>query len=304
MTNMKRLIVILALGIGVSRPASGQQAWSGILSDSHCAESHQSAAAAGSLTDRQCVFECLKALEKYVLVDQKGVVLQIVNQDFPGFPLYVGRPVQLRGELKDGAVMVSRVEPVAAHLHLGHVMTNWRDTPRNVGLLIAAVTDGETAAVHARLAAQAQDLAAMKVHAGHVLQALDPSLEKSGPASGYGVKVASAGALQHLQLAANADGATPNIRTHATHAGAALADVAKWTDEAIVKIAEIRAASSAEAAAPLVRALYELTVAISEGADTNKDGTVGWESGEGGLRQAQAHMLLMMKGEGLQNASR
>jgi len=35
------------------------------------------------------------------------------------------------------------------------------------------------------------------------------------------------------------------------------------------------------------------------GVDANKDGRVSWEAGEGGLEQAQAHMQLMKKGEGL-----
>ena len=35
------------------------------------------------------------------------------------------------------------------------------------------------------------------------------------------------------------------------------------------------------------------------GMDANKDGSIGWQTGEGGLAQAQAHMDLMVKGEGL-----
>ena len=38
---------------------------------------------------------------------------------------------------------------------------------------------------------------------------------------------------------------------------------------------------------------------ISNGIDANKDGSIGWQTGEGGLAQANQHMMLMMKGEGL-----
>ncbi len=38
--------------------------------------------------------------------------------------------------------------------------------------------------------------------------------------------------------------------------------------------------------------------------DANQDGQIGWQAGEGGLQQAQAHMTLLMKGEGLENAPR
>src|SRR6266487_3126699 len=45
-----------------------QQVWSGRLSDSMCGASHQMRAAAGKMSERECIFECIKALAKYVLV--------------------------------------------------------------------------------------------------------------------------------------------------------------------------------------------------------------------------------------------
>ena len=59
------------------------------------------------------------------------------------------------------------------------------------------------------------------------------------------------------------------------------------------------AATSAAEAAPLVAELIAQTNNISNGLDANKDGTIGWQAGEGGLAQANQHMMLMMKGEGL-----
>src|SRR6478735_4353417 len=96
-------------------------------------------------------------------------------------------------------------EPAApanpAHTHIGHVMTTWKDTPNMMGFLPAAVADAKVAAAHAALAAKSPDnLDAMKMHAGHVLNALDPTVVAKGPGSGYGVKKAAAGALQHVGL--------------------------------------------------------------------------------------------------------
>ena len=48
-----------------------------------------------------------------------------------------------------------------------------------------------------------------------------------------------------------------------------------------------------------VAELIAQTNNISNGLDANKDGTIGWQAGEGGLAQANQHMMLMMKGEGL-----
>jgi hypothetical protein len=187
-----------------------------------------------------------------------------------------------------------------AHTHIGHVMTSWKDTPSMQGFLPAAVADAKVAATHAGLAAKSPDnLDSMKLHAGHVLNALDPSIEMKGPGSGYGVKKAAAGALQHVGLAAKSPGASQAVNTHATHVSASLTNVGQWTDQAIATAQKIRAATSAAAAAPLVQELVAQTNAISNGMDADKDGKVSWQAGEGGLAQAQMHMGFMMKAEGI-----
>jgi hypothetical protein len=236
-----------------------------------------------------------------VLVDQSNKVIPIANQDLAGLPLYMGRMVKLTGELARDAVVVSKIEVIPPHLHIGHVMTSWRDTPGGVGLLVVAVGDAKVAAEHARLAGkEPSTLDDIKRHAGHVLNALDPGIEPKGPASGYGVKKAAAGALQHLGFAAGAEGASANVGTHATHATASLRDAIHWTDQAIVMAEKVRAATSVAEAGPLVKDLILLTTHLVDGVDANNDGQIGWQSGEGGLTQAQTHMALMMKGEALQ----
>ena len=136
--------------------------------------------------------------------------------------------------LNSGSAIGQQAPANPAHVHLGHVMTSWKDTPEMKGLLPAAIADARVAATHAGLAAKAPDnLDAMKLHAGHVLNALDPSIEPKGPGSGYGVKKAAAGALAHVGFAAKTDGASKNVLTHAAHVSAALGDVVQWTDQAM-----------------------------------------------------------------------
>src|SRR5215831_10405052 len=124
---MKKAIAAILLTWVTAAPSQDQrtqQVWSGRLSDSMCGASHQMKAAAGSMTERECLFECIKALAKYVLVDDKQQVLPIAMQDLGGFPLYAGRPVRITGEWRDGAIVATKVEAIPAHVHLGHVMTN------------------------------------------------------------------------------------------------------------------------------------------------------------------------------------
>jgi hypothetical protein len=266
-------------------PAAEPQSWIGIVSDSLCAASHRMER--GATTNRECIFECLKAHARFVLVDSGGKVLTIANQDLPGLPLYAGRPVRLIGELRGEAIAATRVEAYPPHLHMLHVMTNWRDTPGGVGLLIAAMSEARVAVTHAKLAANAGDLAEMKLHTGHVLNALDPAVEPKGPGAGYGVKKATAGAQQHLGFALNAEGASASMKTHATQVLPRLAEVDKWTAEAMATGQKVRAATTAGDAALFVAQLGVLTTQIADG-----------------LAQAHTHMMLMLKGEGLENAPR
>jgi hypothetical protein len=272
----------------IPMPAAAQQTFTGRLSDSTCAASHQSKAAADSLTDRECLFACVKALAKFVLVDANNQPLPIANQDAMGLPLYAGRPVKLTGERKGDAIFVTKVEAIPAHLHLGHVMTNWRDTPGTRGFLPVAVDEARIAALHAKLAVKGSSLDDITLHALHVLNALDPTIEPKGPGAGYGVKKAAAGALQHLDFAANADGTTANITTHAAQVSSSLSNVLQWVDQAIAAAQRIRAATDAAEAARIAADLDALTRRISDE----------------GLQQAQTHMGLIMKAEGLLGAPR
>src|SRR5207248_522107 len=196
-SRMIRLMASTTLAVcAIAIPAAAQQTFTGRLSDSTCGVSHQSKRS--TLTDRECLIACVHALAKYVLVEENGHVMPIANQDAAGLPLYAGRPVKLTGERSGDAIVVAKVEAIPAHLHLGHVMTNWRDTPGARGFLPVAVDESRVAALHAGLAAKSagvQNIDDVRLHAGHVLNALDPAVEPKGPGAGYGVRKAVAGAL-------------------------------------------------------------------------------------------------------------
>jgi len=113
--------------VGVT-PAATEQIFTGRLSDSACGTSHQSKASAESLSDRECVFACISALAKYVLVDQQDQVIAIANQDAKGLPLYAGRPVRVTGERRDDRIVVTKIE--AMPVPPGAMPANlWDTTP-------------------------------------------------------------------------------------------------------------------------------------------------------------------------------
>jgi hypothetical protein len=96
--------------------------------------------------------------------------------------------------------VAAQEKPDMLQVHLDHVMNSFKDTPKQMGLLPTALAEANTAIQHAAMAAKATDnLDQMKLHAGHVIHAVDPSVEMKGPGLGYGVKKAAAGVAQHVE---------------------------------------------------------------------------------------------------------
>jgi hypothetical protein len=277
------VFVCLAIAGSAQQGQPPQQTWSGVISDSKCGASHQTTAAAGGMTERECAIDCVTGLAKYVVVDDQKNVIAIANQDFAGLPLRLARPVRVTGVLTENGILVSRIEPPLVHAHIGHVMIAWRDTPGTVGLLTVALSDARVADAHALLTSKATtNLDDMKLHAAHVLHALDPAVEPKGPASGYGTKRAAAGALQHVGFAAAVEGASPAVKTQAAAASARLTETLGVIDRTISTAQKIRAATTVAEAAALAGELAPLTAQIGAG-----------------LHQAELEMRAMMKAEGL-----
>jgi hypothetical protein len=182
--------------------------------------------------------------------------------------------------------------------HIGHVTTSYPDTPEKAGLLVMAFAEASVASQHAAFAARTPtDLAAMKLHAGHVLHALDPALQASGPGKGYGLRKASGGVAQHIELAAKEPTASGNVKIHATHIATAARGALTRLDQAVALAKQIQAAPDAKTAAALLSQLVSMCNQLVNGADTNADGRVDWGNGEGGLQQADEHLKLLLAGE-------
>ncbi len=187
-----------------------------------------------------------------------------------------------------------------AHRHMGHVLDGFRGTPEGAGLLPTAGDEAAVAVQHAGLAMRSADnLAGIQRHIGHVLNAIDPSMEASGPGKGYGLIKAAEGVATHSGLAANSDGASDNVKRHAEHVSTSANNVVAWARRIVELCNQVKEAESAAAAAEMAQEIQVLTQAISDGKDANEDGRIGWGEGEGGLAQVVQHMNLMKRGEGM-----
>jgi hypothetical protein len=186
-----------------------------------------------------------------------------------------------------------------SHAHVVHVADAFEGAPGGYGLLRIAVAEAEIAALHADLAAQAvNSVDDVRLHVGHMRHALDPAVTFTGPGLGYGLRRAVDEALFHLNLAATSIGASDNVRTHAMHIASVLGNTYRRAEAMLTLAAEIELATPS-GVVPLLGRLNEASNALGPGFDADRDGLIGWQAGEGGLRQAVWHMTLLKRGEGL-----
>ena len=187
------------------------------------------------------------------------------------------------------------VPPGPAGVHIGHVVNSFNETPTLQGLLPAAMAEARIAITHAGLAGrQLTNLDYMKLHAGHVIHALDPKVITMGPGLGYGVTRGAAGVATHIDLAAAAEGASPAVVMHSKHIAAAARSVVERAGAALAIAQKIQAATTAAEAAALVSQLTSAVEQLIAGVDLNGDGRISWDQGEGGLQQADEHVKLML----------
>lgn len=203
-----------------------------------------------------------------------------------GIPLLIGVGATLALTTAEVAAQAT------AQAHIGHVMTGFPSAPNGAALLAVAEADAALAVQHARLAGSNQtDIGPMVTHARHVLHILDASAAPRGPGSGMGVGPAAAAIAQHIEMAAQAEGATDGVRTHAAHVATAARAVAARAGEMRAIATRIIATSDYVQAYDLVRQLQRLSAQLVSGADGSGDGTISLA--EGGLEHVRTHMGLM-----------
>ena len=222
----------------------------------------------------------------------------VISSDLQARQLYDSMVVVITGTPLPGAMPVAATVNVPAGqvgVHIGHVVNAFGNTPSGVGLLTAAIAESRIAATHAQLATrQPTNLDYMKLHAGHVINALDPTVVTAGPGQGYGVKKAADGVATHIELAAQVTGASANVLLHSRHIAICARNTIQRADALIALAQKIIASTSAAEAAGLVSELAAMSDQLMNGKDANADGRVGPEVGEGGLNVADDHLKLML----------
>lgn len=224
----------------------------------------------------------------------------IVSSDTATRRVFDSVVVVITGAPLPGRVTTAAAVPVPpgpVGVHIGHVVNGFGDAPALMGLLPTAMAEARIAAQHATLATrQPTNLDYIRLHTGHVIHALDPTVVTAGPGQGYGVKKAANAVATHIELAAAAEGASPQVVMHARHVATSARNTVARAEQLLALAQKVQAATSAADAAALVSQMVSLADQLIAGADANNDGRITWEQGEGGLQQADEHVKLMLAG--------
>jgi|SoiMethySBSTD1v2_1073268.scaffolds.fasta_scaffold2989308_1 hypothetical protein len=108
---MKKLFVLTAAVVFVSAGLQARaETWKGTISDSMCGLKHSAEKHGDKASDhRACIEKCVKGGDEFVLVSD-GKVMKIANQSFEGLKAHAAHEVMVTGEIKDNAIVVSKIE--------------------------------------------------------------------------------------------------------------------------------------------------------------------------------------------------
>ncbi len=95
--------------VAVRTVSAAPETWTGKLSDAMCGADH--GANGGTMAkDHDCAVKCAKGGSTYVFVNSADKkTYKIANQTLPALETHAGHTVLLTGELKDGAITVTKI---------------------------------------------------------------------------------------------------------------------------------------------------------------------------------------------------
>lgn len=191
--------------------------------------------------------------------------------------------------------------PTIAHVHIGHVLDGWPDTPNQEGLFVTAEHAADAAVKAAQGAAASQgNLSRTKRDVYDVIVDTNPTLHDDEEVSGkklYGVKNALAEAVHHMMFASESPDVSANIRNSAPKFEADAQPVLARCDLITALGNEILISKTPEEANALSRELLKLVLANRNGDDSDGDGTIGSTPEEYGLKQLRAELEAIVNRE-------
>jgi hypothetical protein len=188
--------------------------------------------------------------------------------------------------------------PTISHIHIGHAMQGWYDTPGEQGLFIVAEEKAAEAEKSALTAVGGNlDLKVIKADIARARALTDATTAPKRLEEKYGVKQALSAAVDHIGYAAASADATDNVKSFAKGFGPDAAGVLDRCDLIVALSGDVDASTSTEQAELLARQIEKLTRANIHGEDLDGDGVIGSRPDEYGLVQLRRDIEAMIARE-------
>ena len=192
----------------------------------------------------------------------------------------------------------ARLKPTMAHVHIGHALTGWYDTPGKEGLFVVSEKKAREALTLVELATQEKkDMPGIKLLINQVIKVTNAKQIPDSKQKQYGVKQALAGAVDHITFAAESEDASQNVKVFAKQFQQ---DVKAVFDRCALITAlgkDIENSTSKMEVSLLAEEVKSLVKANMFGEDSNGDGVPGNSPREYGLLQLRRRIEKMLDRE-------
>lgn len=199
---------------------------------------------------------------------------------------------------KAGNWIAPEKEPKMAHVHIGHAMTHWKQTPDNMGLFVVAEKEADIAFTHANMAMQkSTDLDHIKLHVANVMHAIDPKTQKKGPGLEFGQRRALSEAISHIAFAAESDDASENVKRFVESFTNNSASILERCDLIIALGEDVQKAETSQEAVALADEIAILASANIEGIKSGGNGNEITDPNDFGLKHLRVQIEEMIDRE-------
>lgn len=174
--------------------------------------------------------------------------------------------------------IVQEDTPTIAHVHIGHSLTGWVDTPNNLGLLVTAEQEATIAAANADLLIENSskgDLDSSIRFLKNIGHVLDPEKYPEGNGKGYGLRKAVNGAISHLKFASDSADASNNVLRSIALTTIRATSALDKCDELITLVDEMIKIGDIEIIAELAKDIRKLAYDIAGGSIKVTDDAYG-----------------------------
>lgn len=180
--------------------------------------------------------------------------------------------------------------PTIAHVHLGHALTGVHVTPGRVGYLSVAEERALSAVQSAHAAATHTTLQQVKDSVAAANKAATSDED-------FGLRLALTQAASHISFAADADDASTNVREEAARFAKNINGVVERCNLIALLAKDVASAKRLEEAKALASEIDKLSTQNLNGIDSNRDGTIGGQPVEYGVKQLRIEISDMIARE-------